>query len=86
MTTDRKNYAEFSMPASDGVAVTPSDVTNLATPFRALYVGSTGTVTLVTLTGTVLSFVALPAGVILPVRGVRVNSTGTTASSIVALW
>lgn len=73
-------------PADDGLAVTPSDSVDLATDGRALYVGGTGDVALVTPKGTVLTFVGVPAGTILPVRVRRVNSTNTDATSMIALW
>jgi len=64
-------------------AVTPSDSSNQPVPFRALWIGTAGTVTIVGLDGTVALFNA-PQGP-LPVAGIRVNATGTTASQIVAL-
>jgi hypothetical protein len=51
-----------------------------------LYVGGTGSVSVQTIGGDSASFVGVPAGTILPVQVLRVNSTGTTATSIVALW
>lgn len=47
---------------------------------RSLYVGGTGDVTLVSVSGDVMLFSAVPVGTILPVRHTRVNSTGTTAT------
>lgn len=71
--------------ASDVESVTPSDSTNLTEVARALYVGGAGNVALVTPEGTTATFSNVNAGTILPVRVVRVNSTSTTATSIVAL-
>jgi hypothetical protein len=51
-----------------------------------LYIGVTGNVSVQTIGGDSASFVGVPAGTILPVQVLRVNSTGTTATSIVALW
>lgn len=86
MTYDPKNYAAPDAPATDGVAVTPSDTVDVAGgPFRCLYVGVSGNIVLITLGGSTLTFIGVPTG-ILPVRGTRVKNTGTTASSIVALW
>ncbi len=73
-------------PASGGAAVTPHDSTNLTTFCRALYVGGSGTVVAVMLDLTVLTFVGVPAGTVLPIRCRRVNATSTTATSIVALF
>lgn len=76
----------YTDPAWGGVAVTPSDSTNLTTPARALWVGGAGTVSIVMRSGVALSFAGVPAGTLLPIGLVRVNSTGTTASNMVALF
>lgn len=74
-------------PAYDQVAVTPSDVTNLPSITRGLYVGVAGNVAVVPASGgAAVTFVAVPAGTVLPIQVSRVNSTNTTASSIVALF
>ncbi len=87
MTYDPKFAKSPDAPATGGAAVTKSDTVNVTGgPFRALYVGSTGDVVVVMLGTQVLTFVGVPTGAVLPVSGIRVNSTGTTASSIVALW
>lgn len=65
------------------VAVTPSDSVNLTTPCRALYVGAAGNVSVVLLDGVAVTLVGLAAGVWHPMRVRRVNSTLTTATSIV---
>ena len=79
------HLATATVPALDGAQVTPSDTTGWGFVARALYVGVTGNIVLVTPNNTVLTFVAVPAGVILPVMCYRVNATNTTASNIVAL-
>ncbi len=81
-----KYNAGLDSPASDGLAVTPHDSTDLTTAARALYIGVAGNVALETTEGTVLTFVGLLAGSILPVRTIRVNSTDTTATNIIALF
>lgn len=72
-------------PGLDALAVTPSNSTNLTYTARALYIGSVGDVTVVTASGSTVTFAAVPTGTILPIRCTRVNSTGTTAGSIVAI-
>jgi hypothetical protein len=72
-------------PASDGFAITPNDGADLAVFTRSIYVGGAGNISLVTVKGTTLSFVGLPAGAILPIRAARIRSTGTTATSLVGL-
>lgn len=75
-------------PARSAVAVTPHDSTDLAIYARALYVGGAGNVALVPADGsnTAVTFVGVPAGTILPIQTQRVNSTNTTATSIVAIY
>lgn len=73
-------------PASNFAAVTPSDSVNLTYFTRALYVGTGGNVVVVSPSGTAVTFSNVPDGAILPVKAMRVNSTNTTASNIVALW
>lgn len=74
-------------PATNAVAVTPSDTVDLTSPAKALYVGVTGNVVAIPLgSGVAVTFVGVPAGTILPIQCKRVNSTSTTATSIVALY
>ena len=82
-TDDR---SEEWIPAYNAVEVTPNDGVDLTSTTRALYVGVGGDVKVdMHGTGTV-TFVGVSAGSLLPVRVDRVYSTGTTATSIVALW
>ena len=78
--------SERSDPAVGAIPVTKSDTTVLNKGCRALYIGVTGDVAVETTEdGTPVVFKSVPVG-ILPVSVVRVRSTGTTASEIVALW
>lgn len=73
-------------PATDAVAVTAHDTTKITGyPTRALYVGGTGNVTVLTEDGSTITFTAVPAGTLLPIAIQRVNSTNTTATSMTAL-
>ena len=74
-----------TFPASGAAAVTPSDSTELG-PCRALYVGGAGNV-VVWMPGRSdnITFLAVPAGTILPVMARRVMAA-TTATNIVALY
>jgi hypothetical protein len=76
----------LTAPARDAAPVTPSDSTNLTAVPRALYVGQAGDLSVLMAGGQSVVFSTVPAGLILPVRAVRVNATGTTAAGIVALW
>jgi hypothetical protein len=76
-----------NFPALGWYAVTPSDSTDLATPARALYVGTGGNVALDDGDGhTAVVFKNVASGAVLPVRAVRVRATSTTATDIVALY
>lgn len=64
-----------------GKVLTPSDATLFT--FKALYVGGTGNVTLIDMSGTSVLISAVPVGTILPIGGTKVMATGTTATLIV---
>ena len=75
------------LPAQFAAAVTPSDSVNFSSECRSLYIGGAGNVVVVMNSDdAAVTFTGVPAGTILPVRAKRVNSTSTTATSIVALW
>ena len=81
---------QYSMPSLDGpaahaFAVTPNDATDLSETTRALYVGTSGSVAVVMISGATVTFAAVQSGTTLPVRVSRVLATGTTASTIVGL-
>jgi hypothetical protein len=80
------NNLNGSVPAVDFAAVTPSDSTNLSRPCRGIYVGVGGDVVAVTYAGTAVTFKGAPSGAILPIQAIRVNSTNTTATNMVALF
>lgn len=68
--------------------MTPHDTTRIDTsyPIRGLYVGGTGNVRVDTAGGdTDVTFTSVPAGTVLPIQAIRVKSTGTTATNIVAM-
>lgn len=72
--------------AASAVAVTPHDSTNFAEgECRSLYVGGAGTVVGI-VDGAAVTFAGVVAGTVLPVRFTRINSTSTTATSMVALY
>ena len=73
-------------PAWDAADVTPSDSADLPRPARSLYVGGAGDVSVITRGGSTVTFTAVPAGMVLPVQVRRVRATGTTATSIDALF
>jgi hypothetical protein len=81
--------APNGIPQNDGTAVdcitvTKSDSTIYAPILRALYIGTTGDVTVRTIQGTTVKFVAHPVGYLLAMVDM-VMATGTTASNILGL-
>ena len=67
--------------------ITPSDSTNMHSTSRALWVGTGGDLNIARESdGQSRIFRNVPSGYMLPVATVRVNSTNTTASNIVALF
>lgn len=77
--------ANVTAPGFDGFDVTPSNSTNHPAIARAIYVGVSGNIALVTPSGTVLTFLSVPVGTILPIMSIRVNSTGTTATNMIGI-
>lgn len=67
------------------VAVAPSDTVSSAVPFRALWIGVGGNLSISFYDGTSFVFQNVVAG-FFPHGGVRVNATGTTASAIGAVY
>lgn len=88
MGVKNKHGVDTDPTASSGgfSAVTPSDAT-LLDMTRGLYVGGAGAVAVLGWDDSVaVTFAAVPAGTILPVRVKKVMSTNTTATNIVALY
>jgi hypothetical protein len=82
----RRHSRSLTAPPEHGAAVTPDDGRDLAVVTRALYVGGAGDLAVRMADGTALTFGAVPAGTLLPVRVVRVLATGTSATRVVGLW
>lgn len=79
-----KTTTRLSDPAYNGLAITPNDGADLPTHVRAIYVGTGGTLSVVTAGGDTLSFVNLANGqTLVGWRIARVNATGTTATDLV---
>jgi|KBSMisStaDraftv2_1062788.scaffolds.fasta_scaffold01050_19 hypothetical protein len=84
--------ADATVPAHDAVVVVPNDNTVIPVT-RGLYVGVSGNITVRMIdqavpyntTGNTVTFTAVPVG-ILPVQVDKILSSGTTASSILALY
>lgn len=75
---------DFTLIPTRHAAVTKSDTTNIGNTI-GLYVGGAGDVTAIDAHGNSAVYVCV-AGAVLPGVFTKVMSTGTTASSIVALY
>lgn len=64
----------------------PSDTVDLPQPCDGVWVGGAGNVAAVMQDGTFAIFMAVPAGVALPIRAKRINATGTTATNLLVLY
>lgn len=73
-------------PAQKGFPIAPDDVTDLAILPRNIYVGGTGTVTVLMRDDTLLLFTGVPTGAVLNIRPKRVMLTGTTATGLIGLY
>jgi hypothetical protein len=77
----------ISGPSEYAVAITPHDSTNFTNgTCRGIYVGVAGNVVAVDQNGNAVTFVGCLAGSVIPFQAKRVNSTNTTATSLVALY
>ena len=73
-------------PLTTAASVTPHNTNELSYVTRAVYVGGAGNVKVTMQDGGEVTFVDVPAGTVLPIRVKIVQATGTTATSIIALW
>ena len=80
------------LQANRAVAVTPSNTANISDSTEAaksgvvLYIGTKGNLKVLTVGGDEVTFTNIQDGSFIPVQVLRVYSTGTTASNIIALW
>lgn len=78
--------SEQTRPAGNAQAVTKSDTTTYQ-GMRAIYVGGAGDVAVKFFgNATAVTFVAVPAGTVLPVQAEKIMETNTDATNIVALF
>ena len=76
----------LNAPATHAVAVSKSNTVNLDVVARMLWVGGAGDIVFLTPNDETVTILAVPAGTLLPFMVKRVNSTNTSATSMVALW
>lgn len=77
--------ASLSGPATHGFEITPNDGSDLAETTRAIFVGVSGDITVVLVSGANLTFSGVIGGTVLPIRVQAVKSTGTTAANLLGL-
>lgn len=73
-------------PASRWTDIVPDDDSDLEFLPRAIYIGGDGDIKVRDASGNDEVFVGLTAGTILPIRPHRVLATGTSATSLIALY
>lgn len=81
--------SDIAGPAANAAAIsTGAGDAVLPNAARGIYVGGAGDikVDLVGPVGSGVTFVAVPAGTILPIRAAKVYQAGTTATNLVALF
>jgi hypothetical protein len=77
----------LSSPIFGGVGTKPYIIYTAGNNNSCLiYIGVGGDVAIETSAGDQVTLVGLPTGSFVPVHVVKVMSTGTTATSIIALW
>lgn len=81
LNTDSKGF-ETSPYIDYGSSVTPSDTSNTPFPFKVLVVSTAGTVTWLNFNKESQTFNCAVPGQPYFIRGVRILSTGTTATGI----
>ena len=79
------NTLRILAPISDGMEVTPNDNVDLPQVTRSIYVGTSGNLSVVMKSGSILNYTNVPVGRH-AIRVTRVRDTGTTAGGIVAEW
>lgn len=78
---------ELDFPAEGAFAINISDSNNLSIITRAIYIGGAGQMKVdMYNAGTAILFSGLVAGMLLPIRVVKVYSTETTATQIIGLY
>lgn len=76
----------FTTTAQAYVVYQMSSQTSIGNTGCFLYVGGTGSVSVVTIGGDTQTFAGVPAGTTLPIQVLKLRATGTTATLINALW
>ncbi len=74
-------------PGVEHYAITPHDSNNEAISFRGVYIGAVGgDVTIVSESGTAVTYKGTIVGTVVPMSGKRVNNTSTDATNLVGMY
>lgn len=77
--------ADSTAPAHRAAAVTPHDTNDIENT-RAVYVGGAGNLKVKMHNGDEVTFTGVTAGTFMPIQVIRVFATGSTATSVLALY
>lgn len=75
----------LTSPARDAFAITPSNTVPLPQQVRGVYVGGSGNLRVLMVSGVQVDFTGVLAGAVYPIRLSQVMATGTTATGLVGL-
>ena len=78
--------ADATVSARRAAEVVTSNSVTYESPTRGVYVGVGGNVKVDMVSGGTVTFVGVGAGTLLPIQVERIYATGTTATSMVALY
>jgi hypothetical protein len=78
--------ADATVSARRAAEVVTSNTVTYESPTRGVYVGVGGNVKVDMVSGGTVTFVGVVAGTLLPIQVERIYATGTTATSMVALY
>ena len=82
----KTNYSPtFPMYPGSAFSITPSDAANLGN-VAVVYVGVAGNVRVTTAQGDDVTFLGLPAGVVVPVQVLKVWAASTTATNLIGIY
>jgi len=77
--------SHVSDPGEFAAVIVPNDSTVLTTPTRAIWVGVAGNIAVRMRGGNLVTFTGVPVG-LLPIQVDKILATGTTATTMLAIW
>jgi len=85
MSTGAFRTANATVAAHGAASVTPSDSAEIPIT-RSLFIGTNGNIKVTMADGQEITFINLTAGTIFPIQVVKVWSTETTVTTVIALY